>query len=80
MLPTDKVELTFGKNDDWREGNTYTVKHINTRHPNVIQIQDSEGNATFVPSHDLLLKEKVGLRPGEERRDDPITSGYLTWP
>ena len=80
MLPTDKVELSRQKNDDWKNGDTYTVKHINPRHPNVIQIQDRGGNATFVPYYDLKLNEEVAPRDGILPMDRPSRNKYLLWP
>lgn len=79
MLPTDKVELTTSKNADWQAGNVYEVKHINTRHPNVLQIQDQEGVATFVDSHDLKLDERVNFQ-GKEVAELQSFNEYLLWP
>lgn len=81
MLPTDKVELTKRKNDDWPEGNTYTIESIKNRHPNTLQIRDEDGKKTFVSYSDVTSKEKVGIREdGSDPRDDAINNEYLTWP
>lgn len=82
MLPTDVVELTMKKNDDFDAGDKFTVKHINPRHPNVIQIDDGDGNATFVPYFDLELREKVARREGESGApyEAPERNRYLLWP
>jgi hypothetical protein len=80
MLPTDIVELTQSKNADWTEGSEYTVKNINPRHPNIIQIEDKEGNSTFVPYYDLNLNEMVAPRKGYAPKDMPANNKYLLWP
>ena len=77
MLPTDVVKLNFTKNADFREGENFTVKNINPRHPNTLQITNEEGAHTFVPYYDLELKERVAHR-GEGK--DPRYNRYLTWP
>ena len=59
IMPEDIVTLTRSKNVDFQEGDEFKVKHINTRHPNVIQIENEEGNATFVSSYDLDLEMLV---------------------
>ena len=79
MLPTDIVELTTKKGDDFQAGDDFTVKHISYRQPNTIQIQDDDGNTTFVPSFDLELKGKVAYR-GVARIDDERANRYLLWP
>ncbi len=80
ILPRDKVTLTSQKNDDWRAGNTYTAKGINPRHPNIIQIEAGNGEATFVSALDLVLDEKIGPRNGVDPRDEKISNEYLLWP
>ncbi len=80
MLPTDVVKLTETKNDDFKQGSEFTVKHINPRHPNTIQIQDDDGNATFVAYYDLQLEEQVAPRDGIAPKDAPRNNRYLTWP
>ncbi len=80
ILPTDKVELTRKKNDDWLEGEEFTVKHINPRHPNILQIEKPEGPATFVSHYDLRLEERIARRPGYNPEEDPQNNKYLLWP
>ncbi|MEZ4741148.1 MAG: hypothetical protein R3B45_01650 [Bdellovibrionota bacterium] len=80
ILPTDKVELRVGKNDDWPGGEVYTAKHINPKHPNTIQIKNDNDVATFVSALDLNLEEKINYGDGRDPRDEPINSGYLSWP
>ncbi len=79
MLPTDKVELKFKKNDDFNRGD-YTIKHINPRHPNTIQIMGDDGKATFVDYRDIELQERVGTRAGVLPEDLPENNRYLNWP
>jgi hypothetical protein len=80
MLPTDKVVLTTGKNDDFQAGDEFTVKHINPRHPNTIQIADGDGNETFVPYFDLNLEKAIAPRDGVAPEEAPERNKYLTWP
>jgi hypothetical protein len=79
-LPTDVVELKRRRNEDFREGDILSVKHINPRHPNVLQVSNNEGLTTFVDAHDMELKEKNALRPGEDLLDRPQNNRYLRWP
>lgn len=80
MLPTDVVELTRKKNDDFQAGDEFEVIHINQRHPNVLQLQDDDGKTTFVDFYDATLKEEVALRDGVDPRDRPVNNRYLLWP
>ncbi|MGE0172431.1 MAG: hypothetical protein AB7T49_06595 [Oligoflexales bacterium] len=80
VWPEDVVKLTTKKSDDFDAGENYKVKGINPRHPNVIQIEDSDGNSTFVPHYDVELKEAIGQRDGVEPKDLPINNRYLLWP
>ncbi len=79
-LPTDIVELTSKRNDDWPEGEYHEVKHINPRHPNVIQIVNDEGQSTFVDYRDIRIEQEVAFRNGKDPRDKPINNKYLLWP
>jgi hypothetical protein len=80
MLPTDVVELTEKRSDDFKAGDTVEVKYINPRHPNVLQLQNDRGDTTFVEYYDLNMKEEVAMRDGEDPRDKPINNKYLLWP
>ena len=80
MLPTDIVELTNKKSADWPAYETYTIKHINFRQPNVIQLEDDSGKTTFVQSSDLKLIQKNSLEQGVKQIDSEIQSEYLAWP
>jgi len=80
MLPTDVVTLTRKKNDDYLAGDEFKVKGINPKHPNTIQIEDDDGNATFVSHYDLNLDERRGLRNGVDPMDLPEQNRYLLWP
>lgn len=80
ILPQDVVELKTRKNDDWPGGDEYTVRHINPRHPNTIQLEDDDGNTTFVSHYDLELTEEVAARAGKRFQDVPRNNKYLLWP
>lgn len=80
MLPKDMVRLNRTKNADWKEGQVFSVKYINPKHPNVIQIEDKKGNSTFVPYFDLCLEDKVAMRNGKLPIEEPINNRYLLWP
>lgn len=80
MWPEDQVQLNVKKNDDWDAGGKFTVKGINPKHPNVIQIQNSDGEATFVSYRDLELKEARGMRGNMDALDLPENNKYLIWP
>ncbi len=79
ILPTDRVELKFTKNDDWKEGSIETVKSLGRRNPNVLQLENSEHQTTFVRSRDVLLQKRVAERVGANR-DEVYTGRYLVWP
>jgi hypothetical protein len=80
MLPTDKVELTSKKNDDWDAGERFTIKNINTRQPNTIQVEKENGDYTFVSYFDLSLKERVSGDRFASPLDNPVNNQYLIWP
>lgn len=85
IWPEDKVELKFKKNDDWQAGEIYEAKHINPKHPNVIQIK-SDDESTFVSAYDLELKSSSNswdgwaAKNGLDPRDEPVNNEYLNWP
>ena len=80
MLPTDIVELTTRKNEDFETGDLADVYHINVRHPNVLQLRNDDGLTTFVEYFDVDLHEEVAPRPGRDPRDLPDNNRYLIWP
>lgn len=79
-LPTDVVTLNQKRSDDFDAGDSVEVKHINPRHPNVLQVQNDEGLTTFVNYFDVTMKEEVAPREGVDPRDRPINNRYLLWP
>jgi len=79
MLPTDIVELSTKKGDDWESGEEYSIKHISYRAPNIVQLKNDEGLTTFVPYFDLELEEEVAYR-GRRGPDNENTNAYLRWP
>lgn len=79
-LPEDLVKLTRGKSDDFKEGAELTVKHINPRHPNTLQLVNEDGQTTFVDYYDAELTERRAARDGMEPKDLPERNRYLRWP
>ena len=80
MLPTDIVSLTRQKSADFLEGDEFEVKHINPKHPNVMQLIDEDDRTTFVDFYDAKLEEMVAPRNGIDPRDRPERNEYLLWP
>jgi len=86
-MPTDKVELKTRKSDHFRSGDVVTVKHINPRHPNVLQVQNEDGQTTFITHYEMVQREKSVENAANQPRsvsndeDSPsISSSYLDWP
>ena len=79
-LPTDVVTLNHKKGEDFGEGDEFKVKHINPRHPNILQLENSDGKTTFVPFFDVDLEERVAMGEGVEPRDSRPRNRYLIWP
>ena len=79
-MPEDLVTLTRGKNADFKAGDEMTVKSINPRHPNILQLTNDEGLSTFVDYYDVQLEEVRSMRDGVEPLDMPINNRYLLWP
>lgn len=79
-LPTDIVKLTSKRSDDFPEGAELTVKHINPRHANTLQVQNDDGQTTFVSYRDIDIKEKIAPRDGIPREQLPERNRYLLWP
>lgn len=79
-LPTDKVELTSKRSDDFDAGGVFTVKHINPRHPNTLQLEDDDGRTTFVDYFNTQLRQKIAPRSGIDVRDEAVNNNYLLWP
>lgn len=78
-LPEDKVILTNQKNADYRNGDRFTVMKLNPRHPNILQLQDKDGNKTFVPYMDIEIVERA-IRNGGGRSQNDLDNRYLDWP
>lgn len=79
-LPEDIVELTKSKSDDFKSGTQAVVKHINPRHPNTLQLINSEGLTTFVNYNEVDIKEMVAHRDGMRPEERPERNRYLLWP
>jgi hypothetical protein len=80
MLPTDQVQLTYKKNDDWLPGDEVRVKHISPKQPNILQVEKDDGSTTFVSHYDARLLEKLAPEHGESLMEDPKFNRYLLWP
>lgn len=80
IWPEDVVSLVKGKNEDFAEGDEVEVKHVNYRHPNVLQLENDDGGTTFVEYFDLELEEAIGPRNGVSPTDSAEANRYLTWP
>ena len=78
VLPTDIVSLKYDKNIEWEDGDDFEVKHINPRHPNVLQLENDDGETTFVEYFDVDLEEMVAPRRGRRGQSNP--DAYLLWP
>lgn len=76
----DEVRLLRSKNDDFREGDTFRVKGITQRQPNVLQLVNEDGLSTFVDYYDTKLETMRGPRNGVDPIDFPINNRYLLWP
>ena len=74
MLPNDVVTLSTKSGEGWEEGGEYTVKSISPRQPNVLQIENSKGETTFVPYNELTSDAVRGV-------SNPVKANrYLRWP
>jgi hypothetical protein len=80
VVPDDLVSLKRSKNADFQAGDPFTVKQINPRQPNVLQVTGEDGVSTFVDYYDIHLEEMRGTRDGVEPLDLPINNRYLLWP
>jgi hypothetical protein len=86
-MPEDVVELKRRKSDHFIDGDSVTVKHINPRHPNVLKVENDQGQTTFISHYEMVLKQKIANT--RDVRDDSIEdqdstpnidSSYLDWP
>lgn len=84
MLPGDEVTISRKKGDSWDKGTEVKIKHINTRHPNTLQIEDGDGKTTFLDYMDLNFKgreeDDIDSKDRKSIAKDPIGSQYLLWP
>jgi hypothetical protein len=82
-LPQDKVELTKTLSDHFENGDELAVKSINPRHPNILKVENAQGQSTFISHYDMLLKERLAPR-GENGtvtpEQFPERNKYLLWP
>lgn len=76
IMPKDTVELQVKKSDSWEAGEEFTVKHINSKMPNVLQIKnDDTDETTFVMAHEVVRTSERGGRGGKYEK-----TAYLYWP
>lgn len=80
VLPTDIVELSSTRYQDFEEGDEFEVKHVNRRNPNVLHLVDDDGNTTFIEAQHVELEEMVAPRRGVWGLDHPENNRYLRWP
>ncbi|MBP6219113.1 MAG: hypothetical protein KA436_11055 [Oligoflexales bacterium] len=81
FLEDDIVELKSSRTKDWPAGEDLTVKHINYRNPNVLQLAKAKGESSFFVYDEVDLVEKVNFSEGAQPQiDDPIANRYLLWP
>ena len=80
IWPEDLVSLKETKNIDWQEGEKVSVRHINPRHPNTLQLVNDDGETTFVEYHQVAHEEKIGLRDGVHPNEIDGYHPYLVWP
>ena len=74
------MSLKQTKNIDWEADEEFTVKHINPRHPNVLQLINDEGETTFVDHYQVELEEMIGARDGVRPQEMEVNNKYLLWP
>jgi hypothetical protein len=85
-LPKDKVELLSKRSDSFDEGGTYTVKGISPRSPNILQLENGDGETTFIEYHDTKLvsenaePETSGDNVSPAQASRIIKSKYMIWP
>jgi hypothetical protein len=77
MLPTDIVQLSENRSAEFRANDKLTVKNINQRSPNVLQVEKKDGQTTFVSYADLIVKKKRNEAHEEVQK---IRDSYLYWP
>jgi hypothetical protein len=80
IWPEDKVELKVGKNDDFEKGDQFQVKHISVRQPNVLQLVNGDGQATFIDAYDVELIDEGSYRSDLPAKEQPRNNRYLLWP
>jgi len=83
-LPGDRVDITTTKSDDFRSGDSVSVKHINPRHPNVVQVQTADGRTTFLNFNEFRLNgvdiQESGSSGSNKSFERTQSSKYLLWP
>lgn len=83
-LPEDKVTIRRTKGEDWEEGDEVTVRGVNRRQPNTLQVEGPDGKKTFLPYFDVAFKDRKGediiMEDEMKVARDPLGSKYLLWP
>jgi hypothetical protein len=80
ILPTDVVTLKEKRSDDFQAGDQVDVSYISSRNPNVLQVKNNKGEATFVEYFEADLQKEVHPRGGVDVKDQPRNTRYLLWP
>lgn len=80
----DDSKITRKKNDDWDRGDKVTIKSINPRHPNTLQIEKN-GVTSFLDFMDLDFEGKSeknfeDVKKSNLKRKESAAYQYLLWP
>lgn len=81
IWPEDIVSLAVDKNTGFEEGDEVEVVNFNARHPNVLKLENDDGDTTFVEYFDVELEDEVGPRDtGGDLASPTERNRYLLWP
>jgi len=85
MMPDDMVTISHKRSDNWDSGEEVKVVGVNSKQPNTLWVEKSDGRRTFLSYSDVKGQSKgeSDIQFAEEireRKQDPIGSDYLLWP
>ena len=85
MMPDDMVTISQKRSDNWDSGEEVQVVGVNSKQPNTLWVEKSDGRRTFLSYSDVKgqMKGESEIQFAEEireRKKDPIGSDYLLWP
>ena len=80
IWPEDIVSLKSNRTSQFFEGDEVEVRHINPRHPNILQLENDDGATTFVEYFDVELESAEGPRSGLDEAQLEVQNEYLNWP